>query len=138
MYNLVILLYTEVQNSDIRPAEEGGSDYCKLRDSSCFGILRGSILKIGLVIRLKGGLIFWAKIEPKTPILPKIQISRTAGCRKLINFSKWPQDLIYDGCSRYVYYSGNWKCSKNTYFCFMGSFNYEIAWFFVSREPPFV
>ena len=73
MYNLVILLYTEVQNSDIRPAEEGGSDYCKLRDSSCFGILRGSILKIGLVIRLKGGRnsLFGLKLNPKPQYCPK-------------------------------------------------------------------
>ena len=31
------------------------SNVCKLRDSSCFGILTGSLFRINLVIRLKGG-----------------------------------------------------------------------------------
>ena len=85
------------------PVEEGrwSSSYCKLWDSSYFGILKGSILKINLVIRLEGGRnhIFGPKLGPKVPKLHKIPILRTGGRRKLIHPSKWPQDLIYCGWS---------------------------------------
>ena len=78
------------------------SSFCKLRDNSCFGILRESILSVGLVIILKEGpnICFGAKYGLKAPKLPKILISRIDGCKKLVDLSKWPQDLTYYGWSR--------------------------------------
>ena len=53
---------------------EGSSNFWKLRDSSCFGILSGSILRTDLVVRLKSerNQFFWAKIGPNHPNNPKI------------------------------------------------------------------
>ena len=76
----------------IRPVEEGecSFNYCKLRDSSYFRILRGSMVRINLVIRSEGGRspFFGPKMSPKVPKLPKIYKSRTAGRGRLINPSK--------------------------------------------------
>lgn len=63
------------------PVKEGGdgwmSNYCKLWDSSCFGILRRSVFRIDLRIR--------PKIGRKSPNLPNIHISQTTDCRELVN-----------------------------------------------------
>ena len=69
-----------------RPVEERrwSSSFCKLRNSSCFGILRRSILRINLVIRLKD----------ERNQLPKIHILLTSGQRKLVDPS-WSQDSNY-------------------------------------------
>ena len=53
--------------------------------------------------------------------------------RKLVDSSKWPQDLIYYAHSKY-----NRKCPKSTIFCFSGDYDDEIPWFSISCEPPVV
>ena len=82
-----------------RPVKQEGwsSNYCKLRDSNCFGILIGSISRINLEIRLGKTNFLDQDWVQKSPKLPKIHISRIAGRRKLVEPSKWPQDLIYYG-----------------------------------------
>ena len=87
-----------------RPVEEG-SDRCKLRDSSCLGIFRGSIFKINLAVRWVEPNL-WPKIGLKSTKIAQIHISRTVCRRKLVDPSKWPRDLLYYGC-----------------------YNDEIAWF---------
>ena len=78
------------------------SNYCKLRCSSCFGILRRSISRIDLVIRLKGGknLFFWAKIGPRNPVIVQKWYLVNRYRRKLVDPSKWPQEFSYYGCSK--------------------------------------
>ena len=82
----------ESKHKCFRPVEEKGlwSNFYELLDISCFGILRGSILRIDLVIRLKGGRnqIKGPKLNPKVPKFPKIYISRTASRRMLVDPSK--------------------------------------------------
>ena len=55
-----------------------------------FGIHRESILRIDLMIRLKGGRnhFLGSKLDLKVPQLPKVHISQTTGCRKLLGPSK--------------------------------------------------
>ena len=96
--------YVNRKWTSYRPTEEGEwlSDLCKLRDSSCFGIFRGSIFRIDLVIKVKDKLnpYFGSKLGPKAIKLFKIHISPTVRRRKLVDPSKWTQDLIYYGCSK--------------------------------------
>ena len=85
------------------------SSFCKLRESSCFGILRESILRINLLIRFKGGWkqFFGPKLGPKVAKLPKIYISRITSRRKLV-----------ESGLRYAYPSDNRKFPKNVIFVF--------------------
>ena len=48
---------------------------------------------------------FGPKLVPKAPKLPKIHISGTVSRRKLVDPSKWPQDLLYCGYTRIYIYS---------------------------------
>ena len=57
--------------------------------------------------------IFWPKLSPKAPNLPKIQILRTADHRKLVDHSKWPKKWIYTGFLRCVHPSDEQKCPEN-------------------------
>ena len=94
--SVVMMSFRKYCRKYFRPVEEGGwsSSYCKLRETSCFWILTVSVFRTDLMARLKGGR------NPKTQQLPKIHISWTAGRRKLVDPSKWPQDFIYYGCSQ--------------------------------------
>ena len=47
-----------------------------------------------------GNQLFGPKLDPKIPKLSKIHISRNTGTRKLVENSKWPQDMIYNGWSK--------------------------------------
>ena len=53
-------------------------------------------------IRLKDGqnLFFELKLGSKAPRLTKIFILRPTGCRKLVDSSKWLQELVYYICSQ--------------------------------------
>ena len=83
----------------------GSSNFGKIRDSSCFGILRGSIFRIDLAIRLKGGRnpFFGPKLDPKAPKLLKIHISQTIGPRKLFDPQDDRKTYFIMGVLRYVY-----------------------------------
>ena len=82
------IAYCKVNTDQLRKGRS--SNCCKLRDNSCFGILRGYFLKIDLVIRMKGegNQFFGPKLDTKVLKLPKIHISQTAGQRKLVDPSK--------------------------------------------------
>ena len=59
--------------------------------------LVGLLFRIDLVIRLKGrwNQIFGPKLTSKLPKFRNIHILRATNCRKLIDLSKWPHNLIY-------------------------------------------
>ena len=113
------------------------SDYCKLQNSGCFGILRGCIFRIDLAIRLKESVrfIFWSKSGYRTPKMAQIPCLKNAGrwLSPLNDHITW----FTMSCLRYVYPSNNWKCPKNTSFWFFGGPNNdEIGWFSISLKPP--
>ena len=110
---------------------EWSSNYCKLQDSCCFAILRESILKLDLVIRLKErwNQFLGPKLSPKVPKLPKLHISQTARHRKLVDPSKWPQKWIYYGCSKICIPLRQPEVPKK---CLFGVFLGLIKWSFKS------
>lgn len=67
-----------------------GGNHPIIESSNCFRILRGSIFRTDLVIKLKGGQnsFFGTKLSAKAQEISKLHISRTAGCRKLVDQSK--------------------------------------------------
>ena len=91
---------------------------CKLRDSSCLGILSGSIFRTDLVICLKSGwnqFIFpnWAE---KRQNFPKSIF------RELLIVENWPFKMTAMGVLWCTYPSDNRKCPKNTFlFVFLGA-----------------
>ena len=106
---LLILLFLSCQVSELsyyqknfiaiifqlmRPVKEGRwlSSYSKLQDNSCVWILRRSIFRIYLVIKIHILGYIWA------PIFPKIRISPIFGRKKLVDPSRWRQDSIYYWC----------------------------------------
>ena len=95
------------------------SDYSRLWDRDCLGILRGSIFRIDYVIDWKMGETYFlrSKLCLKTLKLPKIHISRTAGCMKLIDSSlNDPKTLFTMSVLRYACPLDNEKCPKNATF----------------------
>ena len=69
------------------------SNYCELRNSRCFGTLRGSILRIDLVKP-----IFCATIWSKSPEIAQNPYLAAACCRDVFDPSKLLEDLIYYRC----------------------------------------
>ena len=64
-------------------------------------------------------------------------MSWTAGHKKFVDPSKWPQDLIWQDLTRllrYVYPSDNWKCLQNTFFVFWGLINTKLLGFLYVRN----
>ena len=127
----------------------------------CFGIFRGSILRIDLVIRLKRrNQFFRVKLGPKVPKFLKTHISRatresclaaqndrktwftmggyhrrTTGCIKLVDPSKWQQKWIYHGCSKICIPLKQQGEPQTAFFCFIFPALYDEIWkVSISRE----
>ena len=110
----------------------------KLQYNSCFKMLRGSILKIELIIRSKGGQnpFFILNLVQKPPKCPKSIFreplivescfTRQNDCSKF-----W----FTIGVLRYLYLSDNWKCRKNTTFCLLGPCNNKFVWMYTLQTP---
>ena len=98
------------------------SNYCELRDSRCFGKLRGSILRIDLVIRLKGGWnpFFVPQFGPKAPKLPKIRISQPLVVEMCLTPQNYWKTWFTTDVFRYTHPSSKWKCPKITISVFWG------------------
>ena len=108
----------------IRPLDEEGwsSSCCKLRDSSCFGIFRGSIFRTDLVIRLKGGRksFFGPNWAQKLQNCPKSIFHEVLVIESWLTPQNDRKTWFTMGALRYVYPSENRKCPKKTFFCFWG------------------
>ena len=98
----------------IRPVKEGRwlSSYSKLQDNSCVWILRRSIFRIYLVIKIHILGYIWA------PIFPKIRISPIFGRKKLVTSQNDGKTWFTIGVFIYAYPVDNQKSLKITIFCF--------------------
>ena len=100
------------------------SNFWKLRDISCFGILRGSIFRIDLVIRSKVGQNPF--FERKLDWTQKPQNCSKSISRELLVLRSWltsqnnRKTWFAIGVLRYVHPSENRRCLKNTSFFFWG------------------
>ena len=81
-----------------------------------------------------GQTIFWPKLGPKAPKLPKIHISQTAGRIKLVDPSKWPQEWIYNGRSEICVLRRQPKVPPRCHFLFFRAIYDEVSKVSISRE----